>query len=252
MERHFEHSGYVRCVEGSKYAVLMLHGIAGTPAHFNMLYDAIPQDFSIYNMPLEGHSKGVEDFGRASMSAWKEQARNMAKEILKKHEYIICVAHSMGCLFSIRLAIEDPERIKGLFLLAVPLRPLVKIKTNIACIRLMLGFDKHPSPLMNKIKNATGIHLVPKPWKYIRWIPRLLELVVETQRVRGFINKLDTPCKTYQSKNDELVAFSSCKDMKNISCISNTVLHSSGHFDYSQDDIEILNQGFAELLKEIT
>lgn len=251
MEKCFDHSGYVRYIEHSKYAVLMIHGIAGTPAHFNMLYNVIPQDVSIYNMLLEGHSKNVEDFGRASMKKWKEQVWETVNDILNKHEYIICVAHSMGCLFSIQLAINDPQRIKGLFLLAVPLRPWVSFKTNIASLKIMFGLDKKYDPQVEIMKNATGINLVPKPWKYIRWFPRLLELVVETQKVRRVVKKLNVPCKTFQSRFDELVAFSTCNDLQKVKCITNTVLYESGHFNYGDNDIKTLNREFERFLHEI-
>ena len=55
---------YVRIVEGSEYAVLFVHGIVGTPRHFDFLIDVVPPNVSIYNMLLDGHGYGVRDFSR--------------------------------------------------------------------------------------------------------------------------------------------------------------------------------------------
>ena len=35
---------YVRIVEGSEYAVLFVHGIIGTPRHFDFLMDLVPSN----------------------------------------------------------------------------------------------------------------------------------------------------------------------------------------------------------------
>ena len=67
-----DHSEYIR-VNSSETAVLMIHGIAGTPAHFRELIPVIPEDWAVYNILLDGHGKNVEDFGRSSMQKWKDQ-----------------------------------------------------------------------------------------------------------------------------------------------------------------------------------
>ena len=46
---------YIREIPGAKTAVLMIHGIVGTPEHFAMLYPYVPEDWSIYSIRLAGH-----------------------------------------------------------------------------------------------------------------------------------------------------------------------------------------------------
>ena len=50
---------YIREIAGADTALLMIHGIVGTPAHFSMLYPYVPKDWSIYNMVLDGHGGSV-------------------------------------------------------------------------------------------------------------------------------------------------------------------------------------------------
>ena len=50
-----DHSPFTRQGSG-KNAVLLIHGIAGSPGHFRELIPAIPETYSIYNILLDGHS----------------------------------------------------------------------------------------------------------------------------------------------------------------------------------------------------
>ena len=62
-----DHSPYTHIGTGPN-AVLMIHGIAGSPGHFRDLVPVIPPEFSIYNILLDGHSGKVENFSRSSMA----------------------------------------------------------------------------------------------------------------------------------------------------------------------------------------
>ena len=104
-------------------AVLLIHGIAGSPAHFRDLVPVIPEGFSVYNILLDGHSGTVDNLGRSSMAKWKAQVTATLHTLFDRHEKVVIVAHSMGTLFAIQAATRHPDRISRLFLLAVPTRP---------------------------------------------------------------------------------------------------------------------------------
>jgi len=67
---------YIREIPGAKTAVLMIHGIVGTPEHFAMLYPYVPEDWSIYSIRLAGHGGSVEDFAAASMRSGSSRPRS--------------------------------------------------------------------------------------------------------------------------------------------------------------------------------
>ena len=69
----------------SNVAVLMVHGIVGSPAHFKNLIDVIPEDMTLHNILLDGHGKGVSDFGKSSMKKWKAQISAEIETLLKTH-----------------------------------------------------------------------------------------------------------------------------------------------------------------------
>lgn len=242
------HSEYIRDIPDSKIAVLMIHGIAGTPAHFRELIPIIPETWSLHNILLDGHGKRVEDFGASSMKKWKAQVNTKLHELFERYEKVIIVAHSMGTLFGIQAAIDYPDKISNLFLLAVPLRPVMRVSTALTCLRVAWGNIKPDDKKALAMKNDTSIHLERKLWKYITWIPRMLELLFESNRVRKLIPQLKVSCDSFQSRLDELVPIKSCKYLDEHPYIRNTILDNSGHFAYGEKDMRLLQNRLKEII----
>ena len=240
-----KHTAYTRA-GSSKDAVLLIHGIAGSPDHFRDLVPIIPETFSVYNILLDGHSGTVREFARSSMDKWKEQVHLTLNTLLARHEKIVIVAHSMGTLFAIAKAIQYPDRISALFLLNVPTRPWVRFSTMVTSLKV--AFEKLDDPRAQAMRSDTGIMLTPKLWEYIGWAPRMLELLQECHRIRKIIPLLRVPTQTYQSKVDELVSIRSCLDLSNHPYIKNTVLLDSGHFVYGPEDTGLLQTRLLQLL----
>ena len=69
-----DHSPYTHIGTGPN-AVLMIHGIAGSPGHFRDFVPVIPPEFSVYNILLDGHSGKVENFSRSSMESVSANSR---------------------------------------------------------------------------------------------------------------------------------------------------------------------------------
>lgn len=245
-----DHSEYIRVVEGSSIAVLMIHGIAGTPAHFRELIPVIPESWSVYNILLDGHGKNVEDFGKTSMEKWKDQVNRVLQTLLERYEKVLIVAHSMGTLFAIQAAIDHPNRIPSLFLLAVPMRPWVRFSTMLTSLRVSGGNIRDDDIAAHNMINATSITLGRGFWRYISWAPRMVELLAEIRRVRKLLPRLTAPTQTYQSVVDELVSDRSSKDLEKCACIRNTRLHASGHFAYGAEDMALMKSRLKALCED--
>ena len=59
------HKPVKRIVPGAKTAVILCHGIMGSPDHFRHFIPLIPEDWSVCCLLLDGHGKGVMDFARS-------------------------------------------------------------------------------------------------------------------------------------------------------------------------------------------
>lgn len=239
--RPFEKTG------SGKHAVLLLHGIASSPGHFRNLVPVIPESFSIYNILLDGHNGTVEAFGHTSMAKWKAQVKATLCDLFSKHDKVVIVAHSMGTLFAIQAAIDHPDRVPCLFLLAVPTRPWVRFST--ICTALRVAFGK-TDPAAAAMRSDTGIALTPQLWKYLCWVPRMAELLAECRRVRKQLPRLTVPTQVFQSKVDELVSIRSYHDLIKNPQIAGTVLTGSGHFLYGTKDTVLLQTQLRKVLEE--
>lgn len=245
-----EHKEFIRVVPGSKKAVLMIHGIAGSPAHFRDLVPVIPKDWSVYNILLDGHGKTVKDFANTSMKKWKAQVATTLDGLFAQYAHLVLVAHSMGTLFAIQAAIDHPDKIDGLFLLSVPTRPWVRASTVSTCLRISRGNIPPEDTAALAMAGDTSIQLEENPFRYIGWTPRMVELLSECNRVRKVLPGLAVPCQAYQSHTDELVSLRSAKDLENHPHIRTTVLYHSGHFVYGPEDVPLLQQDLLKMLDE--
>lgn len=242
-----EHKEYKRINKDASIAVLFIHGIVGTPNHFSWLLPLVPPAFSVYNMLLDGHGKGVKDFSKTSMKKWEAQAAAAVKELSQTHKEIYIVAHSMGTLLAMEQAINNPQ-VTQLFLLASPLSVFLKPKMMVNAGKIFLDNIRPDDFEALTVKSCYGIAGDKNPFHYIGWIPRYLELFAKIRQTRKRISFLKTPCTVYQSKKDEMVANKSVKYLSRNPHISLHILENSGHFAYGEEDRTFLITEFHKML----
>lgn len=242
-----QHEQYKRISGNGGKAILFIHGIVGTPRHFDRFVALVPEHISVYNVLLDGHGKSVRDFGKTSMKTWEAQITAIVEELAATHKEIYIVGHSMGTLLAIEQALKN-EKVTKLFLLAVPLRvmPKGKMWINIRNLRL----DKiAPDDLDGlALQQACGVEMERSAWRYVCWIPRYMELFAKIRRTRKVIGQLQTPCQAYQSRNDEMVLRRSVKCLQKNPQIRVEELQNSGHYRYAEEDWAHLSAAFEKML----
>lgn len=244
-----EHKEYKRIVPEAETAVLFIHGIAGTPNHFKDFLPLVPKEFSVYNILLDGHGGKTEDFSKTSMKKWENQVDFTVSDLLKTHEKIIIVAHSLGTLLAIEQAVKE-RRIEKLFLLAVPIKLFVKPVALFSAFRIYLGKVPESNEKLVAMKNCCGIELSKNLLKYLGWIPRFLELFGKIGETRKIIGNLKTDCMIFQSLGDELVSKKSIKYLEEKTSASINVLEKSGHYYYEKNDFDYLLGELRKLICE--
>jgi len=240
------HREFIRETDNRELAFLFIHGIVGTPDHFNSIIDIIPREYSIYNILLDGHGKKIEDFANTSMKKWEEQIETIIEYLFSKYEKIIIIGHSMGTLFAIDIASRFPKKVEKLFLLAVPLTVFVKpvaVKSSIKA-----AFDKvdDNDELVIAMKNGAGVELEPKLWKYVSWAPRFIELLLKIKDTDKILNELKVPTIAIQSKKDELVTEKCFETLWLHPYIEAFMLKNSGHYYYCDKDLKIILKLFKD------
>lgn len=234
------HETLIRIVPESHTAVLLVHGILGTPHQFDPLLSAIPEDWTMINLLLDGHGKTVEDFGRSSMAKWEAQVAETVENLSKNYENVLIIAHSMGTLFAIDAALRHPERVKGLFLLSPPLRVGLKRRLFGNALKVGLGFAREDDPEAMATRHAYSMQPERRVWKYIRWVPRYLELFRKIHTTRERLPLLRTPTNAYLCGDDEMVSLRTENDLRPCPAVTLASLPQSTHFVYSAADAERL------------
>ena len=241
---------YIRYVKGADTAILFVHGILGTPAHFAPLIPLVPPDWSVHNMLLLGHGRGVRDFSAASMARWKRQVHDALRLLLSSYSQVVIAAHSMGTLFAMQEAAEN--QVAALFLLNTPLKihltPML-LKTTWS---VFLGNIQPNDERMLAAQRACSIKLEKNLLRYFGWAPRYLELFSEVKSVRPLAKQLAVPSQVYLSLQDEMVSPQSGKFFEGNTRVSVKMLQTSGHFYYSPADRQLLRQEFCQMIRQVS
>lgn len=232
----------------SEIAVLFIHGILGTPNHFNEFIKQTPKEISIYNVLLEGHGANVSDFANATMTQWKNQIDEKCCEIAVNHKKIIIVAHSMGTLFAIDNAIKYNDKVSNLFLIAPPMKPFIRPCMFLIANRVIR--DKAKTKREISAKMSCSINLEKNLLKYLKWTPNFISLFKEIESTKKNIYKLKTDTKVFLSCKDEVVMIASEKYLKENDNIEIFKLKNSTHFYYDENEHKFMLNEYNKIIKE--
>lgn len=244
-----DHCEYIKIAESKKTAILMIHGILGTPRHFDAFLDVIPEDWSVFNILLDGHGKTVTDFSHTSMKKWKRQVLKIMSRLNKEYDEIVIMGHSMGTLLGIMASFAYPHKVKYMFLLNVPLHFYMHPVVMKNAFQILFMKGKRDASATN-MKMAGSITTTRKLWKYIGWIPRYLELFQLIRQTRERLHLVQIPTYTFQSRHDELVLQKSNTYLDNHPIIENRILENSGHFGYASADMNLIKETMRKVIAE--
>ena len=230
----------------SDTAVLFIHGILGTPRHFDFLLPLLPEKWSCRTLLLPGHGGNCRDFSESSMDEWKAYCESALLELAANHKRVLLVGHSMGTLLSVYLAEKYPEKTGGIFALAMPLYPQFTPVAMAGCLHALLRSPDTDTAYQRSVREACSIKLSKNPFVYIGWIPRYLELFALCRETRKLMPELKVPCTAIQSRKDELVAFRSAKHTGKAGTL---ILPDSRHYFYSPEDRETIKKEFHEFIE---
>lgn len=243
-----KHRELKRYAKGADIAVLCIHGILGSPNHFRELIPLIPENYTVYNMVLDGHCGTVSDFYHSSMKKWREQVHAAVAELLCDHREVRILAHSMGTLLAIEEAMRE-ERITKIFCLSIPIKVGFKYRMLSTMLKMYFGTLDPNDEFALAASECTGLIMTKNPFAYLELIPRYLELFSEIRTVRGLLPDFKTPCVSFQSARDELVSPKSFDILRaEAPTIRVEMLEGSTHFYYPKDELEHIKAEFREFL----
>jgi len=236
------HSPYKRMIPSAENAVLFVHGIVSTPRMFDDFVALVPQNWSVHNLVSIESIPALRDVGRHSAQEWTAHVRASLDELRATHARVYIVGHSLGTLLTIRQAVRDPSSIAGMLLLCVPLRIWVKPSAMVKNILKGVGLTRTPD-----LHTCYGISQDWRVWRYIRWIPRYLELFRESAAARREAARVSVPSIVYMARQDELVSLRGAKLLRANPAMDVRELPASHHHDFPPEDKAVLLAAFREM-----
>lgn len=244
------HSSYIKEPPRATRAVVMLHGICGSPRRCDWLLPEFDDSWSVYNILLEGHGGSVADFAASSMEKWKSQTKALLDDLCGRYETVILIGYSMGTLLHI-YNMPDHPRIKGALLFNTPIRPRLRVRMLGTAYRFTRGRTR--SDNCHEAACHKGISLTPEKLlrRYISCIPRFRELKQLSRYCRRHTENIQIPCYAYFGRQDELVSLRSANYLRDNPNVSVRIFDSAGHFWCSEADQETILRDLRQLLRTV-
>lgn len=108
----------------SSVGVLLLHGLAGTPAELRFIGNRLSANgYAVTTPTLPGLAGNTDISGLSTWEDWVEQARKAFDKMAATHDKIYVGGLSAGALLALKLAAEKPAALAGTLLFAPTLRP---------------------------------------------------------------------------------------------------------------------------------
>jgi carboxylesterase len=109
-------------LQGDRGAVLLLHGLTGSPYSVKPLAEALGAAGYDVSVPLlMGHGTSPEALHHTRWNDWLMSARHAFDELAQAHEKVFVGGLSLGALLTIVLAQERGAKVAGAILMATPL-----------------------------------------------------------------------------------------------------------------------------------
>ena len=100
-------------------AVLLVHGLTGTPAEMRSLAKKLQQQgFSVMCPRLAGHCGSIAELKKSRWQDWYRTVEQSFEALKATHRQVYVAGLSMGALLALRLAANQGERVAGLGMLS--------------------------------------------------------------------------------------------------------------------------------------
>ena len=116
MATQTDHSYYVA---GGRVGVLLIHGLAGTPAEMRYVANGMARaGYTVYCLQLAGHCGSAADIKRTTWQDWYRSAEQALLELRRECDTVIVGGLSTGAVLALLLAARHPEAVHGTALFA--------------------------------------------------------------------------------------------------------------------------------------
>ncbi len=238
------HRPIERNIPGAKKAVLLIHGLLGTPRFWQDFVAATPEDVALHALLLPGHGGTVPEFGHVPWGAWRKAVTEAVEALCAQHEQVFIVAHSLGTLLAINSLTAHPAPVRGMLFIAAPLRLRMSAKTVLGNIRKGLGAGESREALACYYGTEPDVRV----WRYVSWLPRYVEFFRESAAARRGLPRLSIPTQAFLSPRDELVSPRSSTPLRSCPTMTLTMLSTSGHHAFTPEELSQMLAAYRQMI----
>jgi esterase/lipase len=135
-------------IRSSDEALIMIHGMCHTPAHFDSLFKHFKKNtnLDIYAPLLKYHGRKLEDQCKAKITLILEQLEKDINHVTsnKKYKKVYCLGHSFGSMLLMHMSIKEMLHKKvSLILYAVPLALMMPFFISIPALFIIRFINKY-------------------------------------------------------------------------------------------------------------
>jgi len=185
---------------------LLVHGFTGTPQEMRFLGDRLHRHgYTVSGVRLAGHATSVDDLARATWQDWYGSAQSGIEQLRRETPQVVAVGQSMGALLALKLAVEYPQAIAGLVLLAPALELSNPWLRRIGpALRLLLPLVKQRRRHLRRgERDVADLQARSESPSYRHVpLPALHQLLVLQKHVQGILSQVHQPALIIHSRQD--------------------------------------------------
>lgn len=209
-----------------KPAILLLHGLTGTPPTLGTLPEELQRaGFDISVPLLAGHGRSADELAKSTWVDWLSTAKIEFEKLLVGRKDIFCVGFSLGSLLALWLAIENPDKIRAMSVIGVPLK--LSAPERIAIIALnkspLKKLIRHvPKDFSKSIADTSMHEAYRKMTTPVMPTAAVFELIRLQSALTPLLNRVTCPIQILHGKHDGISSPSNVELLKR--SISSTII----------------------------
>ncbi|KAL4866631.1 hypothetical protein BDV12DRAFT_210357 [Aspergillus spectabilis] len=134
--------------------IIFIHGLGGSSSYFSPLLDKLSATHALHLTDFEGHGLSpTSALSSLTLGSLASDIREAYKQSSDSKSATI-IAHSMGCLIALKLALETPDLVSNLILLGPPPSPLPAAGSNGSFARAEIVRTQGMTAVVDAIINA--------------------------------------------------------------------------------------------------
>lgn len=198
-----DHKAYMLTC-GSDTAVVLVHGILGSPAQLRFLAEALCREgFDCHALLLPGHGGSGGVFSATQFGEWQRHVCDSVQACGERYRKLYLIGHSLGGLLCLQASLE--RDIAGIVLLNTPLAFKISLKQLAVSFRVLFSSPEKDDPMLSAYREAKSVSN-GRLHQYPLWLRQFVSLIRTIEQTKRILQAVNAKTLIIQSIKDESVA----------------------------------------------